>query len=58
MSRFELARAAVTALRAHVEQPQEARREYNIQTDLIVRESTAPPKRTKQKSERKASITK
>jgi LacI family transcriptional regulator len=58
MSRFELARAAVTALRTHVEQPQEAKREYNIQTDLIVRESTAPPKRTKQKSERKASITK
>jgi LacI family transcriptional regulator len=58
MSRFELARAAVTALRAHVERPQEAKREYNIQTDLIVRESTAPPKRTKRKSERKASITK
>jgi LacI family transcriptional regulator len=58
MSRFELARAAVTALRTHVEQPQEAKREYNIQTDLIVRESTAPPKRTKRKSERKASITK
>jgi LacI family transcriptional regulator len=58
MSRFELASAAVTALRTHVEQPQEAKREYNIQTDLIVRESTAPPKRTKRKSERKASITK
>jgi LacI family transcriptional regulator len=44
MSRFELARAAVTALRTHVEQPQEAKREYNIQTDLIVRESTGAPR--------------
>jgi DNA-binding LacI/PurR family transcriptional regulator len=48
MSRFELARAAVTALRAHVEQPEEHThtREYNIQTDLIVRESTGFPKGT------------
>jgi LacI family transcriptional regulator len=46
MSRFELARAAVTALRAHVEKSENAmpRREYNIQTDLIVRESTGAPR--------------
>jgi DNA-binding LacI/PurR family transcriptional regulator len=44
MSRFELARAAVTALRTHVEQPLDSRREYNIQTDLIVRESTGHPR--------------
>ncbi len=43
MSRFDLARAAVTALRTHVEQPEDAKREYNIQTDLIVRESTSVP---------------
>jgi DNA-binding LacI/PurR family transcriptional regulator len=43
MSRFELARAAVTALRAHVEQPEESKREYNIQTNLVVRESTGFP---------------
>jgi LacI family transcriptional regulator len=44
MSRFELARAAVTALRAHVEQPENSKREYNIQTKLIVRESTGFPR--------------
>jgi DNA-binding LacI/PurR family transcriptional regulator len=44
MSRFELARAAVTALRAHVEQPESSKREYNIQTKLIVRESTGFPR--------------
>jgi LacI family transcriptional regulator len=46
MSRFELARAAVTALRAHVEQFENSapKREYNIQTDLIVRESTGAPR--------------
>jgi DNA-binding LacI/PurR family transcriptional regulator len=48
MSRFELARAAVTALRAHVEGPEDSalKREYNIQTDLIVRESTGFPRGT------------
>ena len=45
MSRFELARAAVTALRTHVEEPKNSQREYNIQTDLIVRESTGAPRR-------------
>ncbi|MGH9597067.1 MAG: LacI family DNA-binding transcriptional regulator, partial [Edaphobacter sp.] len=46
MSRFELARAAVTALRAHVESSDspDLRREYKIQTDLIVRESTGLPR--------------
>jgi DNA-binding LacI/PurR family transcriptional regulator len=49
MSRFELARAAVTALRAHVEQLEGSppRREYDIQTDLIVRESTGVPRSAK-----------
>lgn len=47
MSRFELARAAVTALRAHVEgfENSPPRREYDIQTELIVRESTGVPRR-------------
>jgi DNA-binding LacI/PurR family transcriptional regulator len=46
MSRFEIARAAVTALRAHVEPSENAepKREYKIQTDLIVRESTGFPR--------------
>jgi DNA-binding LacI/PurR family transcriptional regulator len=46
MSRFELARAAVTALRAHVEQSESSppQREYDIQTELVVRESTGFPK--------------
>jgi len=46
MSRFELARAAVTALRAHVEPSEHAepKREYKIQTELIVRESTGFPR--------------
>jgi LacI family transcriptional regulator len=46
MSRFELARAAVTALRAHVENPDDPapKRDYMIQTDLIVRESTGFPR--------------
>src|SRR6202012_465878 len=45
MSRFELARAAFTALRTQVEYPENSQREYNIQTDLIVRESTCAPRR-------------
>jgi DNA-binding LacI/PurR family transcriptional regulator len=46
MSRFELARSAFAALRAHVEGADEAsrKREYNIQTDLVVRESTGFPR--------------
>ena len=46
MSRFELARAAVAALRAHVENSNDStpKRDYKIQTDLIVRESTGFPR--------------
>jgi len=46
MSRFDIARAAVTALRAHVEQTEGSspKREYNIETELIVRESTGSPR--------------
>jgi DNA-binding LacI/PurR family transcriptional regulator len=46
MSRFELARSAFYALRAHVEKSDAcpANREYHIQTDLIVRESTGSPR--------------
>jgi DNA-binding LacI/PurR family transcriptional regulator len=45
MSRFELARAAVSALRAQVEERDDPVREheFNIQTNLIVRESTGFP---------------
>jgi DNA-binding LacI/PurR family transcriptional regulator len=48
MSRYELARCAFNALRAHVEGTDEAarKREYNISTDLIVRESTSFPRGT------------
>lgn len=47
MSRFDLARAAVTALRAHAENSAESppKREYAIQTELVVRESTGSPRR-------------
>jgi DNA-binding LacI/PurR family transcriptional regulator len=45
MSRFDLARAAVTALRAHVENSTDPKpkRDYKIETALIVRESTGFP---------------
>jgi DNA-binding LacI/PurR family transcriptional regulator len=48
MSRYDLARSAFTALRAHVEVSEQStpKREYNIQTDLIVRESTGFPRGT------------
>lgn len=42
MSRLELARAAVNALRAHVEGT-EPQREYYVDTHLVVRESTGYP---------------
>jgi DNA-binding LacI/PurR family transcriptional regulator len=42
MSRLELARAAVSALRAHVEGTGQ-QREYKIETQLVVRESTSFP---------------
>jgi LacI family transcriptional regulator len=46
MSRYELARSAFVALRDHAEATGEAapKREYNIPTDLIVRESTGFPR--------------
>jgi DNA-binding LacI/PurR family transcriptional regulator len=46
MSCFELARAAVTALRAHVEEGGEPKRQYKINTNLVVRESTGFPRGT------------
>jgi LacI family transcriptional regulator len=46
MSCFELARAAVTALRAHVEEGGEPKRHYKIDTHLVVRESTGFPRGT------------
>jgi DNA-binding LacI/PurR family transcriptional regulator len=48
MSRFELARAAVTALRIQVEGDSgfTEKREFNIQTNLVVRESTCYPQGT------------
>jgi len=46
MSCFELARAAVTALRAHVEEGGEPKRLYKIDTHLVVRESTGFPRGT------------
>ena len=48
MSRFEIARAAVTALRAKLEDSKDLprQREYDICTDLIVRESTTFPRGT------------
>jgi LacI family transcriptional regulator len=45
MSRSELAHAAFNALRAHVEKTH-PQREYNIETRLVVRESTAFPRGT------------
>jgi LacI family transcriptional regulator len=51
MSRYELARSAFTALRAHVESPAEStqRRTYKIRTELVVRESTGVPRRSVKK---------
>lgn len=44
MSCFELARAAVIALRSYVEGTPEPKREYPIETRLVVRESTGFPR--------------
>lgn len=47
MSRFDLARAAVAALRAALEDSEQpGRREFKITTDLVVRESTSFPRGT------------
>jgi DNA-binding LacI/PurR family transcriptional regulator len=56
MSRVDIARAAVSALRAQVEtaEGRPARQDYEIRTDLIVRESTAIPRgATKKRSKKK-----
>ena len=44
MSCFDLARAAVMALKAHVENASEAKRDIPIETQLVVRESTGYPR--------------
>jgi LacI family transcriptional regulator len=44
MSCYELARAAVMALKAHVEGAPEAKRDHLIETQLVVRESTGVPR--------------
>ena len=44
MSCFDLAREAVMALRAHVEQTPAPKRDYPIETRLVVRESTGFPR--------------
>jgi DNA-binding LacI/PurR family transcriptional regulator len=56
MSRFSLARSAFAALRAHVENsgPSTPQREYPIQTDLIVRESTSFPRNTVKQTRKSA----
>ncbi|WP_317890555.1 LacI family DNA-binding transcriptional regulator [Acidicapsa ligni] len=48
MSRYTLAKAAFAALRAHVEQPGQSsgRQEFDIPTELVVRESTSYPQGT------------
>jgi len=46
MSRVELARAAVTALRAYVEKEAHPKRDYPVETRLVVRESTGFPRGT------------
>lgn len=58
MSRFELARSAFNALRAHAEMTEEhkGKREYSIQTDLIVRESTSFPRGTMEHLHKKKSV--
>jgi DNA-binding LacI/PurR family transcriptional regulator len=43
MSRFDIARAAVAALRAHIE-GKSPKREYKVDTHLVVRESTGYPR--------------
>ena len=46
MSCYDLAREAVMALRAHVEKAMTPKREYEIETQLVVRESTGFPRGT------------
>jgi DNA-binding LacI/PurR family transcriptional regulator len=58
MSCFELARAAVTALRAHREEGMEPQRNYKIPTRLIVRESTGRPRGGKSNLHKRAASAK
>jgi len=60
MSCFELARAAVTALRSHVEVDSglSDKREFHIQTNLVVRESTGFPPGTMNHVQRSKARTK
>jgi LacI family transcriptional regulator len=51
MSRLDLARAAVSALRAHIESAS-AKREYVVDTNLVVRKSTGFPPRTMKTSQK------
>ena len=44
MSCFELGRSAVMALKAHIEKSPDVQREYAIETQLVVRESTGFPR--------------
>jgi LacI family transcriptional regulator len=46
MSCFDLAREAVVALRAHVEQTPAPKRDYPIETQLVVRKTTGFPRGT------------
>jgi hypothetical protein len=46
MSCFDLAREAVMALRAYVEQTPAPKRDYPIETQLVVRETTGFPRGT------------
>jgi DNA-binding LacI/PurR family transcriptional regulator len=43
MSRVDLAKAAVKALKAHIVEGGNPQREYKIDTHLVLRESTAYP---------------
>ena len=55
MSRVELARAAFTALREHLEKAS-PKREYNVETRLVVRESTAFPRGTMEHLRKKSLV--
>jgi len=54
MSRYDLARSAFVALRAHVDGSETPKREYNIPTNLVVRESTGFPRGAKILGKRKS----
>lgn len=54
MSRYELARSAFVALRAHVDGSETPKREYSIPTNLVVRESTGFPRGARIPGKRKS----